>query len=467
MSTQPHGEAVSGTAGAATPTLDDEPGTATAGPTTTGTTAGATTGTGRRALGGRFTALLTSTAFANLGDGVVQTGAPLIAITLTRSPAQVSLLTAAAWLPWLVLGIPGGALVDRVDRRHAQMTALLGRTVLLAAGAVLAATGHLTMPVLVGLVLVYGVTAIVAELGEAAIVPDLVPRDRLAAANGRVLATQQVANSFFGAPVAGLLVSLGTGYVFGIPAALAVAAVVLLLLGVRGSFRHAASGGATARRTAFGEVRDGLSFLLRHPVMRPMLIAGSLFNMGSTAYTAVLVLWMVGPGSRMGLQPEHFTLLVTLMAVGAVVGSIVAERVIERVGEVRLLGVTFLTDALLLLVPLLAPSPAPVAAALLVMGATGNVGNVITQSVRQRMTPKHMLGRITGASRTVSYGLMPLGAIVGGAVGQTFGLPAALLAGTALCVISFGVIATLVRQRDVDAHELPDEDEALSPAAGA
>lgn len=467
MSTQPHGDAASGPAGAATPTLDDEPGTATAGTTTTGTTVGATTGTGRRALGGRFTALLTSTAFANLGDGVVQTGAPLIAITLTRSPAQVALLSAAAWLPWLVLGIPGGALVDRVDRRHAQMTALLARTALLAAAAALAATGHLTMPVLVGLVLVYGVTAIVAELGEAAIVPDLVPRDRLAAANGRVLATQQVANSFFGAPVAGLLVSLGAGYVFGIPAALAVAAVALLLLGVRGSFRHAAAGGAAVRRTAFGEVRDGLAFLLRHPVMRPMLIAGSLFNMGSTAYTAVLVLWMVGPGSRMGLQPEHFTLLVTLMAVGAVAGSIVAERVIDRVGEVRLLAVTFLTDALLLLVPILAPRPVPVAAALLVMGATGNVGNVITQSVRQRMTPRHMLGRITGAGRTVSYGLMPLGAIVGGAVGQAAGLPAAMLTGTALCVVSFGVIAATVRQRDVDAHELPDEDETLSPAAGA
>ncbi len=427
----------------------------------------------RRRLGARFTALLMSTAFANLGDGVVQTGAPLIAITLTRSPAQVSLLSAAAWLPWLVLGIPGGALVDRVDRRHAQMAALLGRTALLSAAALLAATGHLTMPVLVGLVLVYGVTAIVAELGEAAMVPDLVPRDRWAAANGRVLATQQVANSFFGAPVAGLLVSLGTGYAFGIPAALAVAAVALLLIGVRGSFRHAPSAGTATRRTAFGEVRDGLAFLLRHPVMRPMLIAGSLFNMGSTAYTAVLVLWMVGPGSRMRLSPEHFTLLITLMAVGAVLGSVVAERVIDRVGEVRLLAVTFLTDALLLLVPLLAPSPAPVAAALLVMGATGNVGNVITQSVRQRMTPKPMLGRITGAGRTVSYGLMPLGALVGGAVGQAAGLPAAMLTGTALCVVSFGVVAALVRQHDVDTHELPDEDvlpaevAALSPAAGA
>ncbi len=471
MSTQPHGDAASGPAGAATPTLDDEPGTTTddattAGTTTDATTAGTTAGTGRRTLGGRFTALLTSTALANLGDGVVQTGAPLIAITLTRSPAQVSLLTAAAWLPWLVLGIPGGLLVDRVDRRHAQMTALLARAALLTAGTVTAATGHLTMPVLIGLVLVYGATAVVAELGEAAIVPDLVRRDRLAAANGRVLATQQVANSFFGMPVAGLLVALGAGYVFGVPAALGVGAALLLLVGVRGRYRHLPSA-VGEKRNAYAEVREGLSFLVRHPVMRPMLVAGSLFNMGSTAYTAVMVLWMVGSGSRMGLKPEHFTLLVTLMGVGAVLGSIVAERVIHRVGEVRLLSITFLTDALLLLVPVLAPHPVPVAAALLVMGATGNVGNVITQSVRQRMTPKNMLGRITGASRTVSFGLMPLGAIVGGAVGQAFGLPAALLTGTALCVVSFGVIAATVRQRDIDAHELADEDEALSPAAGA
>jgi len=139
-----------------------------------------------------------------------------------------------------------------------------------------------------------------------------------------------------------------------------------------------------------------------------------------------------------------------------------------------MLVITFGTDALLLLVPLLAPHPVPVAAALLVMGATGNVGNVITQSVRQRMTPKHMLGRITGASRTVSFGLMPLGAILGGAIGQAFGLPAALLGGTVLCVLAFAVIALTVRQREVDAHELPDEDAArdsdeadLSPAAGA
>jgi MFS family permease len=415
-------------------------------------------------LGGRFTALLGSTAFANLGDGVIQTGAPLVAITMTRSPGEVSLLSAAAWLPWLVLGIAGGVLVDRSDRRHAQMTALGARAVLLAAAAALAVTGHLGMPLLLVVVLLYGVTAVVAELGEISIVPDLVARDRLPAANGRVLAVQQVANAFLGAPAAGALLALGSGWVLGVPAALAVGAVVCLLLGVRGRYRHVPSP-ADAGRGPVGEVRDGLAFLLRHPVLRPQLWASGLFNMGSTAYMAVLVLWMVGPGSRMGLKPVHYTLLLTLFAVGAVAGSVIAERIIHRVGEIRLLVVCFLADSLLLLVPLLAPHPAPVAAALVVMGATGNVANVITQSIRQRLVPRHMLGRISGAGRTFAYGLMPLGAIVGGLVGQAWGLPASLLVGAGLCLAATGVVAARVRQRDVDAHELSDED--LSPAVRA
>jgi predicted MFS family arabinose efflux permease len=144
---------------------------------------------------------------------------------------------------------------------------------------------------------------------------------------------------------------------------------------------------------------------------------------------------------------------------------VIAERIIHRVGEVRLLVVCFLADSLLLLVPLLAPHPAPVAAALVVMGATGNVANVITQSIRQRLVPRHMLGRIAGAGRTFGYGLMPLGAIVGGLVGQAWGLPASLLVGAGLCLTATAVLAARVRQRDVDAQELTDDE--LSPAVRA
>ncbi|MEA5055091.1 MAG: MFS transporter [Propionicimonas sp.] len=404
-------------------------------------------------LGGRFNALLASTGLANVGDGILQVGAPLVAVTLTRSPAEVSLLTAAAWLPWLVLGIPSGALVDRIDRRHAQVAALATRAVILAAGAVVAASGRLSIPVILLVVLLYGVTDVVSDLGQTSIVPDLVARDRLSAANGRVLAVQQVAGSFLGAPVAGFLVALGTWSIFGVPAALGALAAVALLTGVRGYFRHAPADGP--RPGVLTEVREGLAMLVRHPVLRPTLIAGTLFNMGSTAFMAVLVLWAVGPGSAMGLSSPQYALLMTAFALGAVGGSVVAERVISRVGEVRVLVWSFLLGSVLFLLPLLVPRFWPVAVGLVVMGAGNNVGNVVSQSLRQRLVPRHMLGRIAGAGRAVSYGLMPVGALLGGAVGELWGLPASLLAGTAFCLASTLVLALFLRQRDVDAHEPP------------
>ena len=190
-------------------------------------------------LGRRFSALLGSTTAANLADGVVQAAAPLYALTLTRSPGQIALLTAAAWLPWLVLGAGAGVLVDRTDRRRMQAIALGARVALLTVAAVLAATGSMSMTALVVLLLLYGVTDVLVDLAEAALVPDLVPRSRLAAANGRIIAAQQVAAAFVGAPLAGLLLALGAVWAFGAPALIAAVAALILLLALRGPYRPA------------------------------------------------------------------------------------------------------------------------------------------------------------------------------------------------------------------------------------
>ena len=173
--------------------------------------------TARNSLGARFTALLTTTGLANLGDGIVSLGAPLIALTLTRSPVQISLLAAATWLPWLLLGLLAGAVVDRRDRRAVQVLALAARAGLLAVGCGLLVGGLMTMPALVGLVLAYGITEVFADLAQGALVPALVPADRLAKANGRLIAVQQVTNTFVGGPVAGVLLTLGAAWVFGDP----------------------------------------------------------------------------------------------------------------------------------------------------------------------------------------------------------------------------------------------------------
>jgi predicted MFS family arabinose efflux permease len=407
----------------------------------------------KAALGRPFTAQLVSTGLANLGDGVLGTLAPLLALSLTTSPVQISLLSAATWLPWLLFGLAAGVVIDRVDRRRVQVVALVTRAGVLAGGAGLGLAGALTMPLLVCLVLVYGATEVFADLGATSIIPSLVPADRLPAANGRVIGVQQVANAFLGAPLAGVLVVLGAGVGFGTSAALAALAAVVLAVGLRGSFRGNADAGAGAPASALGQVREGLAFLVHHRVMRPLVITSSVLNFASTAYFAVFVLWAVGPTSAMRLTESQYPLVMLGFALGAVAGSLVAERVQGWLGEVPTMLTMLTSSVVLMLVPLLWPNGWAVAGAVTVIGVTNTIGNVISQSLRQRLVPGSLLGRVAGASRTLAFGLMPLGALVGGVVGERAGLPATFAGAVALSLAACAYLAFTVRTADVRAAE--------------
>ncbi|MEZ0447124.1 MFS transporter [Cellulomonas sp. ICMP 17802] len=405
----------------------------------------------REPLGRRFTAHLTATGLANLGDGVLQTGVPLYALTLTRSPGQIALLTAAAWLPWLVLGLAAGVVVDRRDRKYTQVVGLAARALLLAVAVHLVATGRMTMPVLTVIVLAYGVTDVFVDLAGSALVPDLVPRSRLEAANGRTLAAQQVMAAFVGGPIAGAVLAFGAGWVFGIPAGLAVAALVLISTRIPGSYKHAQA----EKRRATAEIREGVGFLVRHPVLRPLLVAGSVMNMASTGYFAVFVLWVVGPGSRVGLEPAHYPLVIAVLAVGAVLGSVAAEPLGRRIPEVRLLLGCWTLNAALLVVPVLVPTVPALTVTAFFLGFLNTNGNVISQSMRQRMVAPGMLGRVGGAGRTLAFGLMPVGALLGGFVAEQWGLPAVFVGATALSLAAVAYPIAVVRQHMVAELELP------------
>jgi predicted MFS family arabinose efflux permease len=403
---------------------------------------------GRRpGLGRPFAAQLTSTGLANLGDGILGTLAPLVALSLTTSPLQISLLSAATWLPWLLFGLAAGVVIDRVDRRRAQVVSLGIRAGVLAVGAALGFTGALTMPLLVCLVLAYGATEVFADLGATSIVPDLVPPDRFSAANGRVIAVQQVANAFLGAPLAGVLVVLGAGIGFGTSAALAALAAVVLAVGLRGSFRAKAVEGSA--ESALGQVREGLAFLVRHPVMRPLVISGSVLNLASTAYFAVFVLWAVGPTSAMRLTESQYPLVMLGFAVGAVAGSFLAEPVQRWLGVMPTILGTLVASVLLLLVPVFWPHGWAVAAAVTLVGITNTIGNVVSQSLRQRLVPGALLGRVGGASRTIGFGLMPVGAVLGGVVAERAGLPATFLGAVALSLVACLYLGLAVRPSDI------------------
>lgn len=394
-------------------------------------------------LGPRFRAQLASTGMANLGDGILGTLAPLAALSLTTSPTLISALIAATWLPWLLFGISAGVIIDRADRRRAQVVALLARAGLLAAGAVLAHAGLLSIWALIVLLLLYGVTEVFADLGAGSIVPDLVPSERLPAANGRLLGVQQVANTFLGAPLAGVLIVLGAGVGLGVSAGLAALAAMTLVTGLRGDFRQRADG-VSAR--PLDQVKEGLGFLFRHRILRPLVVTSSLLNLASTAYFAVFVLWAVGPTSAVGLEAAFYPLLTLGLAVGAVIGSLAADRVQRRFGEIRTMLACLVASVLLMLVPVLWPQAWAIGLACTLIGFTNTIGNVLSQSLRQRLVPGPLLGRIGGAGRTLSYGLMPLGALLGGLLAEQAGLAVTFYAAVAVSLLACGYLARALAQ---------------------
>src|SRR5690606_27872532 len=159
---------------------------------------------------------------------------------------------------------------------------------------------------------------------------------------------------------------------------------------------------------------------------------------------AVFVLWVVGDGSAVGLAPVSYPLLLALLAVGAGTGSPTVVRGHRHVADVPLLRGCCGVITLVLLVPALAPGPLAIGAAMLVLGWTNTVGNILSRSLRQRLVPTGMLGRIGGASSTVGYGLMPLGALLGGLVGETWGLPTVFVGATAISLLALLYPATRI-----------------------
>ncbi|MBB5077336.1 MFS transporter [Nonomuraea endophytica] len=183
-----------------------------------------------------FRFLWSSSALSNLADGVLKVGTPLLAVTLTRSPAEVALAGVATTLPWLLLALPAGAVADRQDRRRIMVLANAFRAALLVAVAAFAWSGTLSLWILLAVVLLSGMAEVFADTSAQSVLPMTVPSDRLAWANGRIVGAQTVGNDFIGSPLAGVLVTLLPPAILGAPGIL-YGAAGLLLLGMRGTYR--------------------------------------------------------------------------------------------------------------------------------------------------------------------------------------------------------------------------------------
>ncbi|MFF5206319.1 MFS transporter [Streptosporangium sp. NPDC000396] len=408
-----------------------------------------------------FRWLWMSSGLSNIGDGVTLVGVSLIAVTLTRSPLLVSLVSTAATLPWLLLTLHAGALADRHDRRRIMAVSNGARAGVLAAMILAAWSGVLNLPVLLAGALLLGVAEVFADTSAQSILPMVVPRNQLADANGKLIAVQTVGNNFLGAPLAGILTGIGAAATLGAPALL-YAAAGLALLGMRGRFHVE----APSTRTLRADIADGLRYLWDHRVLRALSIFAGVLNLANAAYFAVFVLWVVGEESRVGLPPSGYGLIAAALALGAVAGSLLAEKLSHRAGQVRTLITADLVNSILLLVPVFLPTAVAIGVTAALLGATNAISNVVLVSLRQRIVPEELLGRVHATIRLIGMGATPLGAAVGGFLGVRVGLPAVFCTAAALCVIAVALVSRPVTGRSVaEAERAAQPAEALKETA--
>ncbi len=405
----------------------------------------------RRGADGAFGRLWAAGAVSNIGDGVMVAALPLLATTLTDDARLVALVPAAARLPWLVVALPAGVLVDRGDRRRLILAANAVRAVLVGLLAVLVAVDRIGIGLLLPIVFVVGVAETIADSSASALLPSLVPASGLERANARLYGTEVIANSFVGPPLGALLFTIAVAA----PAALdaltfAVAFVLVASIGGR----HVPVG--TAGRpppSVLGELGDGLRWLARHPRLRLLTAAMTLYNLAEAAVFAVLVLLLTG---TLGVSPQAFGLVFAGGAIGGLLGTVVAPRIVAALGgtatmagSMAVAGATY--------VGIGAAANAWIVAALLAVGwFVSTIVSVYVVSERQRATPDRLRGRITAAFRTCSFGAMPVGAALGGLSAETFGVRSVGVAGgSALLVGAVGVAVAGVRidrTRAVEQH---------------
>ena len=392
-------------------------------------------------LGANFWKLWSSTVAANLADGVTLVAIPLIAVRLTKSPVEIAGVAVAAQIPMILFGLLAGGLADRLDRRWTMFAVQLLRVAVISALTVLAVADALTMPILYAGAFLIGTGEAFFDTNAQSIMPAVVGRERLVTANGRLFAAETVMNSFVGPPFGGLLIAISVPLALGIGAAgYAVAAIGLVL--IVGSFRAERTGPA---RRLHVEIGEGIAYLARHPLLLTLSSMVALGRLGSAGFFALLALYAVAPGP-MGLSEPGYGLLLVAFGVGSLAGSFVTPIAVARLGRPGVLTVATVVFAGGLLVPALTANAIVVGTAFFVSGIAIMAWNVTNVSLRQAVLPSALMGRVHATHRFMANAAGLVGAIVAGAVGQAFGLPAVFAIGSGIVLV--GVLGRLVVTED-------------------
>jgi MFS family permease len=391
------------------------------------------------------------------GNAMAVIGIPLLAVTVLHAGAfAVSALTAAAYLPWLLIGLPAGVWVDRIPARPLMITCDLLSALLYASLPISAWLGLLSIGQLLAVALLAGAVNVFFATAYQVLLPSLVAADELAAGNAQLQAGAQVA-AITGRGLAGVAAqAAGAATALLLNAAsFGVSAVCLLRIRTAPPARKRERNRERERTTTVrAETWQGLRYLAADPYLRRFTLYGGIANLAYTGNLALVVLFLV---RVVRLDPAAVGLLMATSGAGGVLGTLAASPLARALGSARTLVATGLATGLVsLLIPLSAPGPrlACYVAGSAAVSAGLAVGNVILRSFRQAYCPPAMLGRVTASMGFFLMGTIPLGSLLAGALGTVLGIRDGLWA--VLAVFAASPLLLLTRVRDLpNAPRLP------------
>lgn len=380
---------------------------------------------------------------SSLGDGVRSVAFPLLAAALTRDPRAVALVSAAGFLPWPLFGLLGGAVVDRVDRRRLMWRTDVVRAIIVGCFALLVADNRAPVAGLAAASFVLGVAETLFDNAASALVPMLVADSAIERANSWLLSSQTVMSVLVGAPVGGALFALATVLPVAFDAvSFAVAAV--LVAAVTGSYSARRTGSGQLSTSVWNDIGAGVRWLWGHRLLRTLCLLLAVLNATFAAADAVLVLYAL---DIVGVSSFGYGVLLAVLAIGGLLGTAIAPVLGRMLGLRTVVVGASLAQAVALLAAGLSSRLVVIVAALALTGAGSMVWNVVTVSLRQRVVPAELLGRVTSSYRVIGFGAMPVGALVGGALAKEYGLRAPYLYGGLLIAAATVACLPLLKQR--------------------
>lgn len=358
--------------------------------------------------------LFGASAISNLGDGVAVLAYPWLATLISRDPMDIAFVAFASRLPWFLMTLPAGVITDRVAHRSLMIWADVFRFVLTLGVVALVVLGpELPLPepgrgyilLLAGAAFLLGCAEVLRDNTSQTILPLLVRSRDLPRANGQLMSTEEVINQFIGPPLAGFLIALALPLPFALDAvSFGLAALLVFHLKPRPI-------GVREHKPALRAMKEGMVWLLKRPLLLRLAVVTGLMNLGATISLTILVLFAQ---DILGLGAASYGLVLTGGAFGGALGGLLGPRIVLLTGQgwgLRIaVGLITIESTLIGL----ANSAWVVAFALFLGVFGGMIWNVIAVPLRQRIVPPELLGRVNSVYRFISWGMIPIGAILAG-----------------------------------------------------